>query len=62
MKVDSIKVDADYLAAINVDNSSNSIFSMSNLDMFVEKYCLYNLLDSIHSQYIGYFAFFMEIY
>ncbi len=58
MKVDSIKVEADYLATINVDNSSNSIFSMSNLDMFGEKYCLYNLLDSIHNQHIGYFAFF----
>jgi hypothetical protein len=58
MEVDSIIVDADYLAIINVDNPSNSIFSMNNLDMFGEKYCLYNLLDSMHSQHIGYFAFF----
>jgi hypothetical protein len=38
MEVDSIKADADYLATINVDNPSNSIFSMNNLDMFGEKY------------------------
>jgi hypothetical protein len=35
---------------------------MSSLDTFEENYYLYNLEDSIHSQHIGYLAFFTVIY